>query len=261
MTVRACLVEQNHDAGVLVVGSDATIEDTVVRATHTRADGTEGTGVIVQLNANTGERARVTVRACLVEQNHDAGVLVVGSDATIEDTVVRATHPSTDGTYGGGIVVQHNPDTGERASVFIRACVVEQNHMVGVLVSGSDATIEAAIVRTTKASDNGTFGDGILVDNGTATIQASTITDNARAGIANFGGEVKILATILTCNAFDLNGETSNGTRASFDGSSGWQCTRRGAEDCTETDDRCHVESSNLEPPPPVEPLPPLPQP
>ncbi|XYI01547.1 right-handed parallel beta-helix repeat-containing protein [Sorangium sp. So ce1128] len=127
VALRGSLIEQNHDVGVFVAGSDATIEATVVRATQPSSDGTEGTGILVRYNLDTDERARVTVRACLVEQNHDAGVLVVGSDATIEDTVVRATHPSSGGTYGGGIVVHYDPDTGERASVAVRACLVELN--------------------------------------------------------------------------------------------------------------------------------------
>ncbi|MDC0685485.1 right-handed parallel beta-helix repeat-containing protein [Sorangium atrum] len=259
VTVHACVVEQNHDVGVLVVGSDATIEATVVRATQLNADGEWGSGIVVQAGRNTSGRAGVTVRACVVEQNHDVGVLVVGSEATIEATVVRATQPSADGTGGKGIGVEGILDRGERGSVTIRASLVEQNHEVGVVVIDSDATIEATIVRTTTARHNNTFGDGIVTILGTATIQNATITNNPRAGIANFGSEVTILATTLACNAFDLNGENVGGSRASFDGSSGWRCTRRGAEDCVETDDRCHVETANLEPPPPVEQLPPFP--
>ncbi|WP_437801820.1 right-handed parallel beta-helix repeat-containing protein [Sorangium sp. So ce693] len=261
VTVRACVVEQNHDVGVFVLGSDATIKAAVVRATQPRADGTGGWGIDVASNPETGESASVSVRTSLVEQNHDVGVLVLNSDAMIEATVVRVTQPRADGTGGWGIGVQETPETGESASVSVRTSLVEQNHEVGVLVLNSDATIEATVVRTTKARDNNTFGDGIAVEKGTARIQNATITDNARAGVANFGSEVTILATTLACNAFDLNGETVDGSRASFNGSSSWQCTRRDTEDCGETDDRCHVETANLEPPPPVEPLPPLPLP
>ncbi|WP_437985178.1 right-handed parallel beta-helix repeat-containing protein [Sorangium sp. So ce117] len=250
-TVRACLVEQNHEAGVVVIGSDATIAATVVRATQPVADGF-GWGIMVASSADTGERGSVTVRASLVEQNHEVGVIVADSDATIEATVVRATQPSADRTGGHGIVVGSSADSGERASMTVRASLVEQNHEVGVTVNGSDARIEATIVRTTKAGDNNIFGDGIAIVNGTATIQNATITDNARAGVANFGSKVTILATVLTCNGFELNGETVKGLPASFEGSSGWQCTRLDTEDCAETDDRCHVETANLEPPPPV---------
>ncbi|WP_437985174.1 right-handed parallel beta-helix repeat-containing protein [Sorangium sp. So ce117] len=256
VTVRASLVEQNHQMGVDVAGSDATIEATVVRATQPDAYGYTGWGISVASSPDTGERASVTVRASLVEQNHFLGVFVEGSDATIEGTVVRATQPSADGMGGRGIAVVSSPDIGEQTSATIRASLVEQNHEVGVSVSGADATIDATIVRTTKERDDGTFGDGIAIKNGTVTIQNATITDSDRAGVANFGSEVTIFATILTCNAFDLNGETFNGRPASFDGSSGWRCTPRGAEDCAETEDGCHVKTANLEPPPPVEPPP-----
>ncbi|WP_437929553.1 right-handed parallel beta-helix repeat-containing protein [Sorangium sp. So ce291] len=260
VTVRASLVERNHEAGVIVLGSDATIESTVVRATQRNADEEFGWGIGVQDDPDTGERASVIVSACVVEQNQEGGVLVFGSDAMIEATVVRATDPSVDGDFGWGIGVQDDDDTGERGSAIVRASLVEQNHQVGVVVFKSDATIEVTIVRTTQARKGNTFGDGITIMNGAAKIQHAMITGNARAGVANFGSKVTILATILTCNAFDLNGETEDGLHASFEGSSGWQCTRRGAEDCAETDDRCHAETANLEPPPPVEPLPQLPQ-
>ncbi|WP_437985179.1 right-handed parallel beta-helix repeat-containing protein [Sorangium sp. So ce117] len=260
VTIRASVVEQNHFEGMVVEGSDATIEATVVRATQPSADGTFGNGIVVGSSSDTGERASVTVRASLVEQNHAGGVVVFGSDATIEATVVRATQPSADGTGGYGIAVGRTSVIGGRTSVTVRASLVEQNHDVGVSVFGSDATIDATIVRTTKADDNNAFGDGIAIQNGTATIQNASITDNARAGVANFGSDVTILDTILTCNAFDLNGATSNGLPASFEGSSGWQCTRLGADpkDCAKTDDRCQVERANLEPPPFPE-LPPRP--
>jgi Protein of unknown function (DUF1565) len=195
----------------------------------------------------------VVVKSSLVEQNHQVGVSVLGSDATIEASVVKGTLPNADGAFGRGISVQNDP--GERAKITVRACLVEQNHELGVSVSGADATIEASVVRDTKANGDGTLGDGIAVANGTATIQNATVSGNARAGVASFGSQVKILDTTLFCNAFDLNGETLNGAPASFGGSRGWRCTRRGAEDCADTEDRCVVETAHLEPPPPPPPL------
>ncbi|WP_437501078.1 right-handed parallel beta-helix repeat-containing protein [Sorangium sp. So ce1099] len=258
--VRACLVEQNHDGGVLVFGSDAIIEGTVVRTTQPGADGEHGGGVIARDDPDTGERAGVTVRACLVEQNHELGVLVHGSDAMIEGTVVRATQPLADGEHGGGIIVMDDLDARERADVTVCACLVEQNHEVGIAVVRSTATIGATVVRTTMARTNNAFGDGVTVVSGTTTIQSTAISDNARAGVANFGSKVTVLDTLLTCNAFELNGEEYGGDRASFDGSSGWQCTPEDVESCTETDGKCSVISAGLEPPPALEPLPPPPQ-
>lgn len=51
------------------------------------------------------------------------------------------------------------------------------------------------------------------------------VTGNARAGISNFGGQVTITGGVFTCNAFDLDYETSSDIPGSFDGSTGWQCS------------------------------------
>ncbi|AUX39975.1 uncharacterized protein SOCE26_013700 [Sorangium cellulosum] len=257
VTVRACLIEQNHEVGVLVSGSDAIIEASVVRGTQPNRDGAAGRGISVRYASDTGQRASVTIRECVIQQNHEVGVYVRGSDATIVASVIRATQPRADGKLGGGIVAVDDDEPGERARLTVRACLVEQNHDVGILVSRSDAMIEDAIIRKTKARADKTFGDGFIVESSIATIRDATINDNARAGVANFGSTVTILSTILTCNALQLNGEEFAGLRASFDGSIDWRCTRRGAEDCTETDDRCHASSAGLEPPPEEE----MPQP
>jgi hypothetical protein len=89
------------------------------------------------------------LKGSLVEQNHKGGVFISGSDATIEATVVRSTLPDAKLKFGRGIGIQDDSSTMRRANVTVRACLIEQNHDVGVYVSGSDATIEATVVRST----------------------------------------------------------------------------------------------------------------
>ncbi|WP_437801821.1 right-handed parallel beta-helix repeat-containing protein [Sorangium sp. So ce693] len=261
LTVRTSLVEGNSDIGVTAFGSAVTIETSKISSTQPSEDGMGGRGIGAQ-NSETGERASLLVRSCIIERNHEVGMAVFGSDATVETTVVRSTQPSKDGALGRGINLQDAFDTNDRANVTIDTCVIDQNHEIGVYVGNSDVTFDTSLVRATEARHDEKFGDGVVIlGDSTATIQNSTITDNDRAGVANFGSKVKILDTILTCNGFDLNGETLLESRADFHGSDGWQCTPDGAKDCTETDDHCKVVSGNLEPPPEVEPLPPLSQP
>ncbi len=133
MTVRACLVEQNQ-LNVFVAGSEADIDATVIRST---AQGTDADGVGIEDDSDTTARAKVTMHACLVEQSHRMGIFVSGSDATIETTVVRSNLPDAQGMFGRGINVQNDSGTNARANVTVRACIVEQNYEVGVLVEGS----------------------------------------------------------------------------------------------------------------------------
>src|SRR5207253_842234 len=83
ITVSASLVEKATDIGVNVDDSQATIEATEVRATRSTGDGGDGWGINIQ------DSATATVRGCLVDGNHELGIDVLGSAATIEATVVR----------------------------------------------------------------------------------------------------------------------------------------------------------------------------
>ncbi|WP_129575214.1 MULTISPECIES: right-handed parallel beta-helix repeat-containing protein [Sorangium] len=204
VAIRECLVEQNHEVGVYVDGSDATIEASVVRGTQSSDHATGGRGIGVQDYGETGERAAVTVRACLVERNHEVGVFVAGSDAAIEASVVRGTEPSEDGTGGRGINVQDDGETGERADVTVRACLVEQNHEIGVFVAGSDARIEASVVRGTEPSEDGTGGRGINVqDDGETgeradvTVRVCLVEQNHDVGMFVASSDATIEGTIL----------------------------------------------------------------
>jgi hypothetical protein len=201
----------------------------------------------------------VTLRACVLEQNHEQGILAGGSDVTIEATVIRSTLPKALGKGGRGITIQIDPGTKERSSATVRACLVEQNRDIGVYVSGSDATIVDTAVRDTapQESDN-LFGDGIAVLQGSATIQNVEVTLNARAGIANFGGEVVITGGVITCNGIDIEGEPFLDKAFTFDGSTGWQCSDKAPAECTELG-ACHVETTGIEAPSDLLPADPLP--
>ncbi len=207
VTIEGALLEQNYGLGVFVAGSDVTIEGTVVRTTLPRAsDQTFGRGINIQVNPNTGVRATVTLRASLLEQNHDLGMFVSGSDATIEGTVVRTTLPrAADQAYGRGISIQHNPDAAQRASVTLRASLLEQNQDAGVFVSGSDASIEGTVVRgTLPLMSDQTGGHGINIqddpDTGvraSATLRASLLDQNREVGVHVTGSDAIIEGTLV----------------------------------------------------------------
>lgn len=197
---------------------------------------------------------------CLVEQNYDVGVVVFGSDATIESTVVRATLPNTQGYLGNGIAIQGDPATEALADVTVRGCLVEQNHGVGVFVAGSDATIDSCLVRDTAPNADMLFGDGITVMLGKAAILSSEVTYNERAGVASFGAQVAITGGVFLCNGFNIEGELFAGTPASFEGSSRWQCGSLAHATCTEIDGECTAAHDGLAAPTSLSPTDPVTQ-
>ncbi|MBW2454760.1 MAG: right-handed parallel beta-helix repeat-containing protein [Deltaproteobacteria bacterium] len=185
--VRGSLIEQNHDIGLAVSGSDAIVDATVVRATLPHpSSGSGGIGINVELachNTSTGLQCDPTARASanvthsLIEQNHEVGIFAVGADVTVDATVVRATLPRLSDQMGGmGIEIQawctHTPtgvlcDPAARASASVTHSLIEQNHEVGLFVVGSDAIIDATVVRDTlpRVSDQA-HGVGVNIQLG-----------------------------------------------------------------------------------------------
>lgn len=254
-TLRRSLVDHAGNVGVLVTSSDVTIEESVVRATQSGSDGIMGDGVVIQDGDPPHERAAGVLRGVLLEQNHDIGVHVIGSDATIEGSIVRGTQPRSNGIGGRGVESIDNLTSRERAKLTLRNSLVEQNHEIGVGVFDSDATIEATVVRATQSRIDMSRGDGVMVDShdtqATALITSSEIKSNARAGISNFSAAIILVSSIVQCNVIDLNGEREDtGQPFTFDGSKGNICG------CDDTPDlTCQVLSSTLSPPPPSPPM------
>ncbi|KYF52068.1 hypothetical protein BE08_21325, partial [Sorangium cellulosum] len=255
--LRSSLVEHNHDNGVFVAGSDATVEATVVRDTQPgNVDG--GSGIVIQDDLDASERSTLTMRASLVEHNHDTGVVILGSDATIEATVVRDTQPVDGEQRGHGVHIQDNDKTLERATAALRGVLVEQNHSFGVTIFRSDAAIEASVVRATQASGDGTRGDGVAVrsygEPATATITSTVVESNARAGVSTFSAAVVLVSSAVRCNRLDLNGrEEVENQPFTFDGSKDNVCG------CEAPVSPCPVETATLSPPERLSPSEPLP--
>ncbi len=269
VVVTGSLVEQNHEYGLYVAGSDVTVEASVVRATWPRAsDQRFGRGIsieVVCIETPTGwvcdpsARGTATVRRSLIEQSHDIGLSIGGSDAVVEASVVRATSPCAfDQAFGRGISL-HIPcfggglgcDPSARASATLSGSLVEQNHEVGLFVLGSDASIDALVVRATSAqASNGLFGDGIAVASdiapATAALARVRIDDSDRAGLSNFGASVSLGATRIGCAAFALAGEPLDGQDFHYEDRGDNLCG------CPSADGDCKAVSAGLSPPEPV---------
>ncbi|WP_437630267.1 right-handed parallel beta-helix repeat-containing protein [Sorangium sp. So ce854] len=258
VALHGALVERNHGIGVLVQSSDTTVEATVVRDTLPGGDGASGAGIEVHDQLRAPDGASLEVRASLLERNHDNGMLVLGSNATIDATVVRDTQPRSDGWRGHGIHIQDDSDTRERAKATLRGVLVEHNHSFGVIVFGSDAAIDASAVRATQGGGAGTRGDGVAVRSGdfpaTATITSTAVESNARAGISSFSAAVVLVSSAVRCNKLDLNGrEEMEGQPFTFDGSKDNVCG------CDGPVSPCPVETATLSPPERISPSEPLP--
>jgi hypothetical protein len=209
VSIEGSLIERSHQIGVYVGGAALTLEASAVRATLPAQNNQYGHGIHVQLSctadgcdANT--RSTASVRSSLVEESHDTGINISGSDVTVEGTVVRRTQPrASDGDVGRGVyfgpscTVAGGCDPHTRANATLRGSLVEDNRETGVMVLGSDVVVETTVVRTTQPrmldqtggrgfSIQPACGEMGLCDPGTravATIVSSLVDANHEYGV------------------------------------------------------------------------------
>lgn len=202
LTLESSALLDGNNIGLALTGAAATVDDTVIRATGTRADGGGGHGINIRDGDISGLRSELTLRTSLIEDNHAIGVFVCGSDGLVEDTVLRGTRPNPDG-WGIGVQLEKRPAAGERPSVTVRRSVVEDSSDIGMYVTGGDLTVEASIVRGT-VEGNEYYGGGVYAataidDPGRTELMAtrSVIEDNTDVGVVAFGADVTISASVV----------------------------------------------------------------
>jgi hypothetical protein len=247
-TITASVAENNRYAGVWVIGSDATIDTTAVHDTRSELFGLEwGFGVAIVNSFDTANRSGVTVSRSTIERNHLIGMLVSGSDATLDGLAVRDSWPQESNLQRGiGISVQYDPASGQHGCATIHDVGVERSFDAGITVALADAILEQVLVTGTQPQQNdGRFGDGIAVEVGTADLRGITVIGSPRAGVSNFGSQVRMQGSVLECNTFPLDAEVED-VQPIFEDLGGNSCGCQGvAEDCK-------ILSSGLEPPLPL---------
>ncbi len=249
-TVTTSLVERSHELGVNVSGAEASLEALVIRDTlPQQGDLTGGRGLGIQVDVGTGAPSTATVTASLIERNHEIGVFVAGSEVSLEALVVRDTLPQqSDQHFGRGINIQNAPGISVPPVATVTASLVERSYDIGLVVAACDATLQDVAIRKTIAREfDGHFGDGLMfVSEGgpaTAVVTNVLVDGSDRAGLSNFGAHVTLGASTLTCNAFDLTGESFLEQSFVFDDVGQNGCG------CPEPSETCKAVSAGLEPP------------
>jgi hypothetical protein len=174
-TIQSSLIEGNHEVGVSISASDATMEGIVVRGTLPQAsDQRLGRGINAQLacfngSCDTTTGANVTLRASVVEQNHDMGISASSSVFVVDRTVVRGTQPeANDQTGGRGVNLQviDKDATGADTHVTgtVSSSLIEHNQEIGIVIMGLEGTITNTVVRDTQSQKAaGYYGRGVAI--------------------------------------------------------------------------------------------------
>ena len=189
LVARGLLLEGNHQTG-LSAWYDATsveLEDATIRDTQPGPGGTEGRGIEV------GDTASLVARGLVLEGNHDIGLIaaLAGTSVDLQDTTIRDTQPSPDGSESGGLVVQ------DGASLVVRGLALEGNHRVGLHASdaGTSVDLQDATIRDTQPRLDGTQGRGIEVAYGAHLTGRGLALEGNRGiglGAAHLGTTVEV---------------------------------------------------------------------
>ncbi|HZO15697.1 MAG TPA: DUF1565 domain-containing protein [Polyangiaceae bacterium] len=206
VTLLRSLVEETREVGVMVIGADATLEGVVVRDTLPNVSGELGRGVTIQSSPDSGAGATARIGGSLVERNHDNGVLVIGSEATLEGVVVRDTLPQTsDQESGVGVAIQLEQLSGAVSTALVASSLVERSHDTGILITGAEATLEGVVVRDTlPKATNQEFGSGVRFEGweasgaaSTAHVKSSLIERNHEIGLFVAGASATLEGVVV----------------------------------------------------------------
>lgn len=157
--VRGSLIAQSADRGIFLAGSDATIEDTVVRDTTTVGAGSAG--IHVSQGLTTLRVADVALSRSLIADNDEAGIAVFGATLAAERVVISGTRPTPGYPYGNGLHLQSG-QAGARASASLRGARLDDNAGVSVLLLSADAQLERIAISNRLHVDASPNMPGVL---------------------------------------------------------------------------------------------------
>jgi hypothetical protein len=246
--------QHNQEFGIFVLGSDLEVTSTVIEDTMPQqADQRIGRGINAVTDSVTHVHSTAVIRSSMIRRNHQVGVFLETSDATVESTVIRETLPdASTGLWGAGLAVQLGVAEQE-STASVRGCVIADAHQVGISFIGVEATVDSTSVSRTKPEEaSGYFGDGIVVSSfygspATAMITRSRIEASARAGISVFGSSASVSTTTLECQAIHLDAEQYQSLAPEVHDLGGNVCG------CAGESVTCQVVSSSLAPPTPLD--------
>jgi hypothetical protein len=129
---------------------------------------------------------------------------------------------------GSGLIAQPDPATGIRPQVVVRGSLFDGNREDGMSLAGTDALIEATVVRNTRSSvDDGLRGRGILArrneqtqERADVTVRDSLLVGNHEAGLFVWGSDLQVESTVVR-DTLPADSATNGGRGIELHASSG----------------------------------------
>jgi hypothetical protein len=205
----------NADAALHVSGSSATMSDSFLGNLDTAYP--TGRGVLVERNMTIGDATgEVTLRRTIVQRTRDAAIDVRSAEIALEDVTIRDTFGrEKDGCSGQAIRLR--ADRVAPAKATVTHSLIAGSGQAAIHTHGGTVMLEKSILRGSAPEDDAAescaphLGDGVTLhslpapgDPAVLQLDHVLIEDNARAGIASFGGTASATASVLLCNQHGL---------------------------------------------------------
>ena len=207
LTARDSLVAGNTSFGILLQSSTATLERIVVRDTREQVLGARGgTGIDAMIQEGQTLPSKLTIRDAFLSGNKLVGIYLHSSNAIIERSVIRETRWSgTHYSSGLGIVAEIQSKRSLPSVLIVRDSLIARNHICGVQVQSSKATLERTSVKDTIGHVmNGEDGIGVqaVIQPGyfrqpDLTVRESLVANNRSVGMSLLSSKVIMERTVV----------------------------------------------------------------
>lgn len=214
-TITRSTMERARGYGVFARGADVELRDVLIDDTLSGV-GPLDPGSALRAERGNGSESQALIQSSTLQDNGGITVVVVGSVLEMTSTIVRRTRVHTDGSVGWGLLVSGTVPGGDPSSATLHGVRAEANPDVGILVTGSDATLDSVHV----LDSSGPEGRGLDVEMTPTTQVVGTAI--ATHMLVERSGEVGAFASggVLTLQACALDGgepPSARGIAAQFD--------------------------------------------
>jgi len=205
-------------AGVLAIGSQVTVESTVVSDTTVDAAG-HAAGFAFECSSDEKVPSDATVKGSLVTGSDDAGIYILGSKADIQSTVVEDTR-SVAGNWGYGVFATASGKGAQRSHLTLQRSIVEKSEAAGVYVQGSTASLLGVVVRNNDLAAAAGQGVGVLfgppkvAQLTIGTMEGCLVEGSREAGVLVQSAEAHIQSTAINSTEGNAAGELGIGVDA-----------------------------------------------
>jgi hypothetical protein len=153
VTLRESVITRCHDVGMVVDGSDVLLESVLIRDIAEQAAGKpHGRGLSVQYGRFTAARGAATARWSVIEGTREFGVTTIGSDLTLDATLVRNVSAISDGSFGDGVTLF---TTDQPTNAWITGSRIEASVRAGISSFGGFAQIANTVLECNPIHMNG----------------------------------------------------------------------------------------------------------